>query len=61
MSYLKEEVSRVELAIVIAIVVLTSWMTTKIITAKYFEVIDGYVKELLNDVLDVVGDATRHK
>lgn len=57
MSYLKEEASRVELAIV----VLTSWMTAKIITVKYFEVIDGYVTELLNDVLGVVVDATRHK
>ena len=50
-----------ELAMVVVISVMTSWITTKIITAKYFEVIDGYVKGLLNDILEAARDAARHE
>lgn len=41
--------------IVILIVIAVSWLTTKIVTIKYFNVIDGYVKGIMDDTAKAVG------
>lgn len=37
--------------------IITSIFTTKIITIKYFSVIDGYVKKLIEDIKQSIRDA----
>lgn len=43
-----------EYIIVILIAIAVSWLTTKIVTIKYFDVIDGYVKEIMNGVARLI-------
>ena len=47
--------------IVILIAIAVSWLTTKIVTIKYFDVIDGYVKGLTDEVLRIVQEKVGNK
>lgn len=47
--------------IVILISVVASWLTTKIVTTKYFDVIDGYVNGLLKEVVRIVQETVGNK
>mgnify|MGYP003288739384 FL=1 len=50
-----------EYIIVILIAIAVSWLTTKIVTIKYFDVIDGYVKGLTDEVLRIVEETVGNK
>ena len=50
-----------EYIIVILIAIAVSWLTTKIVTIKYFDVIDGYVKGLTDEVLRIVEETVGSK
>lgn len=47
--------------IIIPIAIAVSWITTKIVTIKYFDVIDGYVKGLTDEVLRIVKETVGDK
>lgn len=50
-----------EYIIVILIAIAVSWLTTKIVTIKYFDVIDGYVNGLLKEVVRIVEEKVGNK
>lgn len=41
--------------------VISSIITARIITIKYFDVLDGYAKEILKDTINLIRDATLNK
>ena len=53
------------IGITVGISIIVSWVTTKIVTTKYLDVIDGYLRdcteELKETVVDIVtkGDSSR--
>lgn len=53
------------IGLTVGISIIVSWVTTKIVTTKYMDVIDGYLRdcteELKETVLDIVtkGDSSR--
>lgn len=57
----QEEVKRMPYIIIIPIAIAVSWITTKIVTIKYFDVIDGYVKGLTDEVLRIVKETVGDK
>lgn len=50
-----------EYIIIIPIAIAVSWITTKIVTIKYFDVIDGYVKGLMDDTAQAVKETVGAK
>lgn len=45
-----------EMILTVAFSVLASMFVTKIQTAKYFDVIDGYVKGLISDIKSIISN-----
>ncbi len=50
-----------QIALVVSVSIITALVTTRIIAIKYMNVIDGYAKDLLNEIEKSVSDATGNK
>lgn len=48
-----------EIVLCVSLSVLASMLATKIQTMKYFDLIDDYVKKLMDDVVNIVRDSIK--
>lgn len=53
--------STLELLLMVLVSMLTSHITTKIIAIKYMDIIDGYAKSRMDEIKELVSNATSHK
>ena len=57
-----KESERVKLVILVILTsIITSMVTTKIIAIKYMNIIDGYAKSRMDEIKELVSNATSHK
>ena len=47
--------------LVILTSIITTMVTTKIISIKYMNIIDGYAKSRMDEIKELVSNATSHK